>query len=94
MPHSITNAHARRLALRAQGLDGTWRPGRGVNGAGAIVERLGYVQIDTIAVIERAHEHILWTRQPSYRPSYLQRLMQDRRVFEYWTHAASYVPMM
>ena len=93
MPNMITAAHARRLALRAQGLDAGHRAGRGANGAAATIERLGYVQIDTIAVIERAHEHILWTRQPSYRSTYLQRLMRDRRVFEYWTHAASYVPM-
>jgi uncharacterized protein YcaQ len=93
MADSITLAHARRLALRAQGLDNGWSPGRGVDGAAAVVERLGYVQIDTIAVIERAHEHVFWTRQPSYRPAYLHRLMQQRRVFEYWTHAASYVPM-
>jgi uncharacterized protein len=93
MPQRITPAHARRLALRVQGLDAAYRPGRGVEGAAATVERLGYVQIDTIAVIERAHEHIFWTRQPAYRPAFLQQLMQQRRVFEYWTHAASYVPM-
>lgn len=94
MPLSVTAAHARRLALRTQGLDGTWRPGRGVDGAAATIERLGYVQIDTIAVIERAHEHIFWTRQPAYRPTFLHQLMQQRRVFECWTHAASYVPMI
>ena len=93
MPNMITAAHARRLALRAQGLDGAHRAGRGVDGAAATVERRGYVQIDTIAVIERAHEHVFWTRQPSYRTTFLQRLMRERRVFEYWTHAASYVPM-
>lgn len=93
MPTTISSAHARRLALRAQALDNAYRPGRGVDGAAATIERLGYVQIDTIAVIERAHEHIFWTRQPAYRPTFLQRLMQQRRVFEYWTHAASYIPM-
>lgn len=93
MAIQITAAHARRLALRAQGLDGAWKPGRGVDGAGRTIERIGYVQIDTIAVIERAHEHVFWSRQPAYRPTYLHRLMQQRRVFEYWTHAASYVPM-
>lgn len=93
MSNVITAAHARRLALRAQGLDNAWRPGRGVHGAAATIERLGYVQIDTIAVIERAHEHVFWTRQPAYRPTFLHQLMQQRRVFECWTHAASYVPM-
>lgn len=93
-PRPITPAHARRVALRATGLDGAWRPGRGAAGAAATIERLGYVQIDTIAVVERAHEHTLWVRQPSYQPRYLHRLLaEERRVFEYWTHAASYVPM-
>jgi hypothetical protein len=90
----ITPTRARRIALRAQGLDGSWDPPAGADGAAATVERLGYVQIDTIAVIERAHEHTLWVRQPSYRPQMLHQLLAvDRRVFEYWTHAASYVPM-
>ena len=93
-PLTITPARARRLALHAQGLDGNWRPPSGADGAAATVERLGYVQIDTIAVIERAHEHTFWVRQPSYRPEMLHQLLAvDRRVFEYWTHAASYVPM-
>jgi len=52
------------------------------------------VQIDTIAVVHRAHEHTLWCRQPDYDPRMLHQLLaHDRRVFEYWTHAASYVPM-
>lgn len=91
---SITPARARRLALRAQGLDGSWDQIPGADGAAATVERFGYVQIDTIAVIERAHDHTLWVRQDSYQPSMLHQLLAvDRRVFEYWTHAASYVPM-
>ena len=59
-----------------------------------MAERLGYVQIDTIAVVQRAHEHVLWSRQPDYHPQMLHQLQAvDRRVFEYWTHAASYIPM-
>ena len=57
------------------------------------VEHLGYVQIDTINVIERCHHHILWTRIPEYRREHLhQALTVDKTVFEYWTHALSYVP--
>jgi hypothetical protein len=93
-PHRITPAHARRLAVRAQGLDGAWRPGRGAEGAAQTITRLGYVQLDTIAVIERTHEHTLWVRQPAYRADYLHRLLaEERRVFEYWAHAAAYLPM-
>jgi hypothetical protein len=91
---TISPARARRIALAAQGLDGSWDHMAGAEGAAATVERLGYVQIDTIAVIERAHEHALWVRQGSYQPWMLHQLLAvDRRVFEYWTHAASYVPM-
>ena len=59
-----------------------------------MVERLGYVQIDTISVIERAHHHVMATRQPAYRPwAHFMSCSMDRAVFEYWSHAASYVPM-
>ena len=51
------------------------------------------MQIDTINVIERCHHHILWTRIPAYRREDLHRAQTiDKSVFEYWTHALSYVP--
>ena len=90
----ISAARARRLAIRCQGLDGSWRLPPGKAGAAQVIERLGYVQIDTIAVVRRAHHHTLWTRRPDYSPEMLHELQAaDRRVFEYWTHAASYLPM-
>ncbi|MCJ8346368.1 winged helix DNA-binding domain-containing protein, partial [bacterium] len=58
-----------------------------------IIEHLGYVQIDTISVIERAHHHVFWTRNQRYRPTDLDELVKSRKVFEYWSHAASYLPM-
>jgi hypothetical protein len=94
MTITISLPMAREMALTAQGLDGGWALPPGKEGVAQTVERLGYVQIDTIAVIERAHHHVLWTRCPGYDPDMLNLLLsQDRRVFEYWTHAASYVPM-
>ncbi|KKL53250.1 hypothetical protein LCGC14_2277320 [marine sediment metagenome] len=85
---------ARRLIVASAGLDGRWKLPRGAEGAAQAVERLGYVQIDTIAVIQRAHHHTLWSRRGDYTPAMLHRLQaEERRVFEYWTHAASYVPM-
>lgn len=87
------SAHfARRLAIQSQLLNHSLP--RSKQGALQAIEHLGYVQIDTIAVIERAHHHTLWTRQPNYRPSMLHELQAaDRGVFEYWGHAASYLPM-
>ncbi len=66
----------------------------GKEGTLQAIRHLGYVQIDTISVVERAHHHVLWTRVPDYKHAYLQTLNEkDRTVFDYWAHAASYLPM-
>jgi uncharacterized protein YcaQ len=91
---SISTELARRLALGGQLLDGATKLPAGKEGAARVVEKLGYVQIDTIAAVERAHHHVLWTRCRGYDPTMLQELQAlDRRVFEYWGHALSYLPM-
>ena len=60
----------------------------------AIIEQLGYIQIDTISIVERAHKHVLWTRLPEYRNEMLDELIdKDKKVFEFWDHAAAYMPM-
>jgi hypothetical protein len=90
----LTLSQARRIALESQLLDGTKKLKPGKEGVTQVIEHLGYIQVDTISVIERAHHHILWTRVPSYRPEMLDELQaKDRKVFEYWGHAASYLPM-
>src|SRR6187402_1916340 len=91
-PHLLTKAQARRIWLHAQRLDISAPFGDGPQATRAAVEHLGYVQIDTINVIERSHHHILWSRIPSYRRDDLHRAQSiDKSVFEYWTHALSYV---
>ena len=91
---SLTKAAARRIWLRAQRLDTQAPFGEGPQATRAAVEHLGYVQIDTINVIERCHHHILWNRIPEYRRADLRQAQSvDRSVFEYWTHALSYVPV-
>jgi len=86
-------AHARRIWLRAQGLHTRSPFGDGSEATPLAVEHLGYVQIDTINVIERCHHHILWTRIPTYQREHLHRAQTlDKTVFEYWTHALAYVP--
>jgi uncharacterized protein YcaQ len=91
--HPLTRTEARRIWLRAQRLDTSAPFGEGPQATAAAVEQLGYVQIDTINVIERAHHHILWTRIPDYRRADLRQAQSiDKTVFEYWTHALSYVP--
>jgi len=59
----------------------------------ASIAHLGYVQIDTISVVERAHHHVLWTRVKNYKPEYLDAVVAEKKVFEYWFHAAAFLPM-
>ena len=58
-----------------------------------VIQHLGYVQIDTISVVARAHHHTLWVRNPRYREGHLDQLLAERKVFEYWSHAAAYLPI-
>lgn len=83
----------RRLALASQGLESRKRFGKGLAGALAAIEHLGYVQIDTLSVVERAHHHVLWSRVPDYSLQHLNQLASAGQIFEYWFHAAAYLPM-
>lgn len=87
----IPNRIARRLLLDAQGLS---VPPTGPVDLNAIIHRLGFVQLDTVQVVARAHHHILWSRNQNYREPMLDRhLADDRRVFEHFTHDASVIPI-
>jgi uncharacterized protein YcaQ len=92
-PVHLSATQARRIWLRAQRLDSAEPFGAGPEATPAAVAHLGYLQIDTIHVIERSHHHILFTRIPSYRREHLHQAQSiDKTVFEYWTHALSYLP--
>jgi uncharacterized protein YcaQ len=92
-PHPVTKSQAKRIWLRAQRLDVSAPFGDGPEATRFAVEHLGYVQIDTINVIERCHHHILYSRIPGYQRAHLRQAQSiDKTVFEYWTHALSYVP--
>ena len=90
-PLRITNRDARQLWLAAQGL--ATAPTGALDVLGTIKE-LGFVQLDSIQVVSRAHHHILWSRNNNYREPMLDRLLaKDRAVFEHFTHDASVLPM-
>lgn len=92
-PHALPLPDARRIWLAAQRLDSEAPFGDGPEATRAAVEHLGYVQIDTINVIERCHHHVLYTRIPAYRRTDLRHAQAaEKSVFEYWTHALSYIP--
>ncbi len=83
----------RQLALSSQGLTSEPSFGVGLSGTLNTIEHLGYVQIDTLSVVERAHHHVLWSRVPDYDTNHLNQLVHEKQIFEYWYHAASYLPM-
>jgi len=89
---SLSLAEARAISLRSQGLAEKTSPfGSGKSAVLAAIEHLGYIQVDTISVIQRAHHHVLWSRVPDYQPQMLHELQSpDAAVFEYWNHATSY----
>lgn len=91
---TISRTEARKIILNAQGLNKASPFGAGPQSVIKAIEHLGYVQLDTISVIERAHHHILWSRIPTYKPQWLDAAqIKERKVFEYWSHAAAYLPM-
>ena len=91
MPLKIKNNAARRLWLQAQGLAS---PPTGALDVMKIIRSLGFVQLDTIRNVTRAHHHIVWSRNQKYREPMLGKLLsQDRAIFEHFTHDASVLPV-
>lgn len=90
-PLRIRNRQARRLWLAAQGLA---ESPIGAIDLDQMIQGLGFVQLDTIQVVARAHHHILWSRNQNYREPMLNRHLADhRKVFEHFTHDASVIPI-
>jgi len=90
----ITKKRARRIAVYSSRLSHHVNRPKGKKGILKVIDHLGYIQIDTISVVERAHHHTLWNRKHEYTQNDLDSLLsEDREVFEYWGHAASVLPM-
>ena len=90
---TISNETARALILARCGLAGLQQ----ASGAGALlslIRSLGYVQLDSIRIVERAHHHILFSRHTAYRPRHLEKLQaKSPALFEHWTHDSSLIPL-
>lgn len=93
MTESLSIQQARKLVLLSQRLPPKKKTGSAIAATLSAIEHLGYIQIDTISVIQRAHHHTLWNRNPRYKTSHLNQLITDKQIFEYWSHAAAYLPM-
>lgn len=91
-PVSIPAPTARALLMAGQGLLAD--PDRSATPPEVLdeVRALGFVQVDSINIVERAHHHILWARRHAYRPGVLDALQRAGQVFEHWTHDSSILP--
>ncbi|OBT14025.1 hypothetical protein A9264_02525 [Vibrio sp. UCD-FRSSP16_10] len=90
---SLSLTQAQKIALLSQGLLGPKQTGSAYQSTVKAMDRLGYVQIDTISVVQRAHHHTLWNRNPDYQTEHLEQMVKQKLVYEYWSHAASYLSM-
>ena len=92
-PPVITARAARLLLMDAQGLLAD--PDRKATPAALrqLIERMGFVQLDSIDVIGRAHHLTLWSRFRDYKQAHFTALLEKRHsLFEQWTHDASAIP--
>jgi len=92
-PVSLSRAQARKIILHAAGLAGNAQFGLGPEAVFRLIDHLGFVQLDTNYVVERAHHHVFAARVPDYQPEWLAELTADGRIFEFFTSDAGYLPM-
>ena len=89
----ISNAQARKIFMERQGLSRPPQKAMTRSELYELIHDLGFVQVDSISTVERAHHQILFSRNQTYRPKHLSGLIEkDRLLFEHWTHDASVIP--
>ncbi len=90
---SLSVQQSRKLVILSQKVIPAKQSGSAISATRSAINHLGYIQIDTISAIERAHHHTLWNRNPRYNSTHLDKLVSEKMIFEYWSHAAAYLPM-
>lgn len=92
-PLIISNVQARQLFLERQGLSSSPTAKLTTEGLLELIKSLGFVQVDSINTVARAHHMILFARNQTYKPNQLTHLLEkDRSLFEHWTHDAAVIP--
>ncbi len=93
MTIDVPNKTARRHFIALQGLASAPNRAWGKQGLLQAVHDLGFVQVDSINTVERAHHHVLFARNQTYRHKNLHALIErEGALFENWTHDASIIP--
>ena len=89
----LSRSQARKIIIHAAGLSKSAPFGKGKEAVYKIINHLGFVQLDTQYVVERAHHHMLASRVSDYKPEWLEDLQEDGKIFEYFTADAGFMPM-
>lgn len=89
----LTLAGARALHLAAQGLLQSRRKKAAKADVLAAIRQMGVLQIDTIHVVARSPYLVLWSRLGDYPQAWLEQLLAEGALFEYWAHEACFVPI-
>ncbi|SEJ59642.1 hypothetical protein SAMN05216327_113168 [Dyadobacter sp. SG02] len=92
-PVTLTKTQARKIILNAAGLARKSQFGTGIEAVYRLIDHLGFVQLDTNYVVERAHHHVMAARIPGYQTEWLGQLCEDGSIFEYFSSDAGYLPM-
>lgn len=92
-PIHLSASQARKIILHAAGLAQKAQFGTGREAVYRLIDQLGFVQLDTNYVVERAHHHVMAARIPDYEVNWLAELTEDGLIFEYFTSDAGYLPM-
>lgn len=90
---SLSKSQARKIIVHAAGLAKHGQFGKGKEAVYKAIDHLGFVQVDTNYVVERAHHHALASRVPNYKTEWLMELQADRRIYEFWTRDSGFMPM-
>ncbi len=92
-PVVLTKSQARSIILHAAGLTKHGQFGKGLEAAYKVIDQLGFIQVDTNYVVERAHHHAIAARVPGYKTEWLQELQADARIYEFWTRDSGFMPI-
>jgi uncharacterized protein YcaQ len=89
----LTQAQARAVMLAAQGLHRRPQKKAAKRDVLGAIRRMGALQIDTIHVVARSPYFVLWSRLGDYQQRWLDELLADGQLFEYWSHEACFLPI-
>ncbi len=89
----LSQAAVRGVMINAQGLQQSKPRAATQKAVMDIIRQMHVLQIDTINIVARSPYLVLWSRLGDYDPRWLEKLLEQGKLFEYWSHAACFLPI-